>query len=159
VMRFEEASSATTPRCASFGGDLCPELRVPLRPRRQVVSGRKPVTFLRVAPAVRQHKLWSRSTGYRAQAVKSLNVSNVAFPHEHLRHSFRLRIGAGAIPMGQRKILGGHLLPLPPACAPLHRGLRSAPHRKRMPASALGGVQSRAEGFPFRLVPPPVAIH
>ena len=40
-----------------FACDLCPELRVPFRPRGQMIAGRKPVAFLAVTPAIREHEV------------------------------------------------------------------------------------------------------
>jgi hypothetical protein len=62
-----------TVRGRQFGDDaaslqvacnLCPELRVPFRPRGQMIAGWKPVAFwlLHLLPA--STKLWPRSTGY-----------------------------------------------------------------------------------------------
>jgi hypothetical protein len=40
-----------------FGCNRCPELRVPFRPRGQMIAGRKPVAFLAVAPVMRKHEV------------------------------------------------------------------------------------------------------
>jgi hypothetical protein len=40
-----------------FACNLCSELRVPFRPRGQMIAGRKPVSFLAVAPAISEHEI------------------------------------------------------------------------------------------------------
>ena len=56
-----------------FTCNLCPELRVPLRPRRQVIASRKPVALLVVALTVAEHEVVAAVS--RRVSAKSVRVT------------------------------------------------------------------------------------
>ena len=72
AVRRHELGDNTAP--LQFGCNRCPELRVPFRPRSQVIAGRKPIAFLAIACTIGEYEVVAQGHRIPSPSDEVINV-------------------------------------------------------------------------------------